>query len=176
MPGHKLGDGVTVVRDYGAGVPEIEASAGELNQVWTNLIDNATDAMDGVGTLRELRQRRAPGGTSVVDPHVQGCLALADLPASRRYSASADRSAGMATIFPYRVSSRSAAAHASALRELMYTRAPASSSPRAIISPIPRLPPVTTAVFPDRPDKSMISPIQNQDSSQRRRRAQSARH
>src|SRR3712207_6976822 len=39
-------------RDYGADVPRIEAIAGELNQVWTNLIDNAVDAMDGVGTLR----------------------------------------------------------------------------------------------------------------------------
>ncbi|HEV3504738.1 MAG TPA: ATP-binding protein, partial [Actinomycetes bacterium] len=50
--GPKLGAGVTVVRDYGAGVPRIEAYAGELNQVWTNLIDNALDAMDGAGTLR----------------------------------------------------------------------------------------------------------------------------
>ena len=32
--------------------PQIEAHAGELNQVWTNLIDNAVDAMDGAGTLR----------------------------------------------------------------------------------------------------------------------------
>jgi signal transduction histidine kinase len=49
---HKLGDDVTVVRDYGSDVPRIEAYAGELNQVWTNLIDNALDAMDGYGTLR----------------------------------------------------------------------------------------------------------------------------
>ena len=33
-------------------MPQIEAYAGELNQVWTNLIDNAIDAMDGSGTLR----------------------------------------------------------------------------------------------------------------------------
>jgi signal transduction histidine kinase len=52
MLGHKLRDGVTVVRDYGADVPRIDAYAGELNQVWTNLIDNAVDAMDGAGTLR----------------------------------------------------------------------------------------------------------------------------
>ena len=52
MLGHKLRDGVTVVREYGADVPRIEAYAGELNQVWTNLIDNAVDAMDGAGTLR----------------------------------------------------------------------------------------------------------------------------
>jgi signal transduction histidine kinase len=52
MLGHKLRDGVTVVRDYSADVPRIEAYAGELNQVWTNLIDNAVDAMHGTGTLR----------------------------------------------------------------------------------------------------------------------------
>ncbi len=49
---HKIGDGVTVVRDYGADVPRIEANPGELNQVWTNLIANAIDAMEGAGTLR----------------------------------------------------------------------------------------------------------------------------
>ncbi len=52
MLGHSLRDGVTVVRDYAADVPRIEANPGELNQVWTNLIDNAIDAMDGKGTLR----------------------------------------------------------------------------------------------------------------------------
>ncbi|WUJ71080.1 ATP-binding protein [Kribbella soli] len=52
MLGHKLRDGVEVIREYGADVPRIDAFAGELNQVWTNLIDNAVDAMDGAGTLR----------------------------------------------------------------------------------------------------------------------------
>jgi len=52
MLGYKLRDGVTVVRDYGADVPQIDAYAGELNQVWTILIDNAVDAMNGAGTLR----------------------------------------------------------------------------------------------------------------------------
>jgi signal transduction histidine kinase len=51
MLAHKLRDGVTVVRRYGTDVPEVEAHGGELNQVWTNLIDNAIDAMDGAGTL-----------------------------------------------------------------------------------------------------------------------------
>jgi signal transduction histidine kinase len=49
---HKLPTGVTVIRDYGTGVPPIDAYAGELNQVWTNLIANALDAMGDVGTLR----------------------------------------------------------------------------------------------------------------------------
>jgi signal transduction histidine kinase len=51
MLGHQL-RGVTVVRDYGTDVPMIDSYAGELNQVWTNLIDNAIDAMGGTGTLR----------------------------------------------------------------------------------------------------------------------------
>jgi signal transduction histidine kinase len=47
----KIGDGVTVVKEYGAGLPRIPAYPSELNQVWTNLIDNAVAAMDGHGTL-----------------------------------------------------------------------------------------------------------------------------
>jgi signal transduction histidine kinase len=50
--GERLHDGLTIVRDYAGDVPRIEAIPGELNQVWTNLIDNAIDAMDGDGTLR----------------------------------------------------------------------------------------------------------------------------
>jgi signal transduction histidine kinase len=65
MLGHKLRDGVTVVRDYGAGVPQIEAYPGELNRVWTNLIDNAVDAMEGTGTLRVAT--RADGDGLVVE-------------------------------------------------------------------------------------------------------------
>jgi signal transduction histidine kinase len=52
MLAHKLKPAVTVERDFATDVPMIEAIPGELNQVWTNLIDNAVDAMDGVGTLR----------------------------------------------------------------------------------------------------------------------------
>jgi signal transduction histidine kinase len=52
MLGHKLKAGITVVREYAEGLPQIEAFPGELNQVWTNLIDNAVDAMDGRGVLR----------------------------------------------------------------------------------------------------------------------------
>jgi signal transduction histidine kinase len=51
MLGSKIPEGVTVVRDYQAGVPPIPAYAAELNQVWTNLIDNALSAMNGTGTL-----------------------------------------------------------------------------------------------------------------------------
>jgi signal transduction histidine kinase len=52
MLAHRTPEDVTVVRDYRAGVPPIQALAAELNQVWTNLITNALDAMDGQGTLR----------------------------------------------------------------------------------------------------------------------------
>ncbi len=47
----KIGDGVTIVRDYDRSLPRIPAFPGELNQVWTNLIDNAVAAMAGSGTL-----------------------------------------------------------------------------------------------------------------------------
>ena len=47
----KLKQGITVVREYAEDLPVIQAYASELNQVWTNIIDNATDAMDGEGTL-----------------------------------------------------------------------------------------------------------------------------
>jgi signal transduction histidine kinase len=65
MLGHKLRDGIEIVRDYGSGVPRIDAFAGELNQVWTNLIDNAVDAMDGTGTLRVAT--RADGNNVVIE-------------------------------------------------------------------------------------------------------------
>ena len=64
MLGHKLPGGITVVRDYGAAVPPIGAYPGELNQVWTTLIDNALDAMNGSGTLR-LTTRAGQDGITV---------------------------------------------------------------------------------------------------------------
>jgi signal transduction histidine kinase len=53
MLGHKLKRAnVTLERLYADALPRIEAFPGELNQVWTNLIDNAVDAMPDGGTLR----------------------------------------------------------------------------------------------------------------------------
>jgi signal transduction histidine kinase len=52
MLGHRIPADVTVVRDHEPSLPRVHARAAELNQVWTNLIDNALDAMDGAGTLR----------------------------------------------------------------------------------------------------------------------------
>jgi signal transduction histidine kinase len=51
MLNHKIGDGITVVKDFDRSLPQIPAHAAELNQVWTNLIDNAVHAMNGSGTL-----------------------------------------------------------------------------------------------------------------------------
>ena len=48
----KLKAGVTVARDYEADLPEIDAFGSELNQVWTNILDNAIDAMGGAGEIR----------------------------------------------------------------------------------------------------------------------------
>jgi signal transduction histidine kinase len=48
---HKLKRGVTIRREYSSNLPRIEAYASELNQVWTNIIDNAVDAMNGQGEI-----------------------------------------------------------------------------------------------------------------------------
>jgi signal transduction histidine kinase len=48
---------VEVVRDFAPDLPRIEAYGSELNQVWTNLIDNAADAMNGQGRL-SIKTRR----------------------------------------------------------------------------------------------------------------------
>ena len=48
---HKL-KGVTLMRDYDRSLPRIPAYGTELNQVWTNLIDNAIDAVNGQGEIR----------------------------------------------------------------------------------------------------------------------------
>jgi signal transduction histidine kinase len=48
---HKIGSGVRVVKEYDRSLPQIPAHPAELNQVWTNLIDNAVQAMSGAGTL-----------------------------------------------------------------------------------------------------------------------------
>jgi signal transduction histidine kinase len=48
---YRLKYGIKVVRQYDRAIPRICAHGGELNQVWTNLIDNAIDAMNGKGEL-----------------------------------------------------------------------------------------------------------------------------
>ena len=48
---HKLKHGIGVRREYATGLPNIQANGSELNQVWTNLIDNAADALEEQGEI-----------------------------------------------------------------------------------------------------------------------------
>jgi signal transduction histidine kinase len=78
---HKLKQGVVVQRDYQR-VPLLVNSFGsELNQVWTNIIDNAIDAMGGKGELRVRTYREdacvlveigdnGPGISPEIKPHI----------------------------------------------------------------------------------------------------------
>ena len=50
--GHRLKEGTSLVRDFDQSLPRIMVPAGELNQVWTNLIDNAIDAAGATGEVR----------------------------------------------------------------------------------------------------------------------------
>ena len=53
---HKVAErGIEIVREYDRSLPQIEANAPELNQVWTNLIDNALAAANGRVTIRTSR-------------------------------------------------------------------------------------------------------------------------
>ena len=55
--------GITVETDYADELPSLEGQGGELNQVWTNLLANAADALEGSGVIR-IRTR--PDGAWVV--------------------------------------------------------------------------------------------------------------
>ncbi len=48
---HKLKSGISVRQDYALHLPNIQANGSELNQVWTNIIDNAADALEGRGEI-----------------------------------------------------------------------------------------------------------------------------
>ncbi len=54
-----LKNGIEVVREYDRSIPQMTVRGSELNQVWTNLITNAVDAMNGKGKLR-IRTVREP--------------------------------------------------------------------------------------------------------------------
>ncbi|MGW1029818.1 ATP-binding protein [Streptomyces sp. NPDC002577] len=64
----KIGPHITVVKDYDCALPKIPAYPGELNQVWTNLIDNAVSAMNSAGADTE--------GTLTVRTALEGDHAL----------------------------------------------------------------------------------------------------
>jgi signal transduction histidine kinase len=71
MLGHKLQQGsIEIVREYDRSLPRVEVYASELNQVWTNLIDNALDAVSGGGRIT-LRTYQA-GDRAVVEVEDDG--------------------------------------------------------------------------------------------------------
>jgi signal transduction histidine kinase len=57
MMSRKIGPGIEVARQYDRSLPNLPVYAAELNQVWTNLIDNAIQAMDGNGKLTIITRR-----------------------------------------------------------------------------------------------------------------------
>lgn len=57
---YKLKHGVAVKREYDRALPRVRANPSELNQVWTNLVDNAIDAMKGKGHLEVRTSRDGP--------------------------------------------------------------------------------------------------------------------
>jgi signal transduction histidine kinase len=65
MFSHKLKKGLNLVRDYDRTLPKVCAHGSELKQVWTNIIHNAVDAMQGKGTLT-IRTAR-DGGCALVE-------------------------------------------------------------------------------------------------------------
>jgi signal transduction histidine kinase len=65
MLGHRLKHGrVTVERHYDTTLPKVTVHGSELNQVWTNLLANALDAVDGEGTIA-ITTRRTGNGVAV---------------------------------------------------------------------------------------------------------------
>jgi signal transduction histidine kinase len=61
MLSHKLKSSrVDLIREYDETLPPVSAYGSELNQVWTNLIDNAIDAVDGSGRIW-IRTSQEPG-------------------------------------------------------------------------------------------------------------------
>jgi signal transduction histidine kinase len=63
--GHRLKHtSIAVVRDYDKSLPKLTVRGSELNQVWTNLIDNAIDALGESGTIT-IASRREAGGARV---------------------------------------------------------------------------------------------------------------
>ncbi|MCO6450425.1 MAG: CoA-binding protein [Caldilineales bacterium] len=63
----KLKEGITVRREYSDDVPKIQAYGSELNQVWTNIIDNAADALTGRPDATIILRTKLDGSWVIVD-------------------------------------------------------------------------------------------------------------
>jgi signal transduction histidine kinase len=63
---HRLKQGVTVRKDFAEGLPGVQGNGSELNQIWTNLIDNALDAMEGMPAEQQVLEVRACGDAECV--------------------------------------------------------------------------------------------------------------
>jgi signal transduction histidine kinase len=48
---HKTKEGIKINREYSPDLPRVEGYGSELNQVWTNILDNAIDALNGQGEI-----------------------------------------------------------------------------------------------------------------------------
>jgi signal transduction histidine kinase len=62
---HKIKYGIEIIREYDPDLPRITVYGSELNQVWTNLIDNAVDALEGHGHIW-IRTRKDDGNKHIV--------------------------------------------------------------------------------------------------------------
>ncbi|SAL04292.1 periplasmic sensor signal transduction histidine kinase [Caballeronia calidae] len=60
--GHELKRGIVIMRDFDSGMPRLPAYGSELNQVWTRIIENAVEAMNGQGELTIRTRRDADRG------------------------------------------------------------------------------------------------------------------
>jgi signal transduction histidine kinase len=69
----KLRAGISVRREYDPDLPAIEARGSELNQVWTNLIDNAVDALEGQEQGEITLRTRHDDQWVVVEVEDNGC-------------------------------------------------------------------------------------------------------
>ena len=72
---HKLEKAdITIIREYESGLPHVNAIGNELNQVWTNLIDNAIDSIGNHGTIliRTKNERKSHILVEIVDSGSQG--------------------------------------------------------------------------------------------------------
>jgi signal transduction histidine kinase len=72
---HKLKKAdITIIREYESDLPHVNAIGNELNQVWTNLIDNAIDSIGSHGTIliRSKNERKSHILVEIVDSGSQG--------------------------------------------------------------------------------------------------------